>query len=177
MKNRKILEFLHCALFCHFRSLGIVISAIGLSVVVIAFIADVVSLYRAEKALGRHEIFLPFGLILLYASIAVMAPKGFFLTPTICALRRFLPGTIYLWFLQDTETWCGKRRNIIALQKNISWKRFTLVVGTVRKWLWSRFLRKNLNFFRQIIVFTRDVSKKLISRKYLVKMISSFFIS
>ena len=74
------------------RSLGIVISAIGLSVVVIAFMADVVSLYRAEKALGRHEIFLPLGLVLLYASIAVMAPKGFFLTPTICALRRTLPG-------------------------------------------------------------------------------------
>ena len=76
------------------RSLGIVISAIGLSVVVIAFLADIVSLYRAEKALGRHahEVFLPLGLVLLYASIAVMAPKGFYLTPSLCALRRTLPG-------------------------------------------------------------------------------------
>ena len=114
MSHRKIHKFSHCA-FCHFRSLGIVISAIGLSVVVIAFIADVVSLYRAEKALGRHEIFLPFGLILLYASIAVMAPKGFFLTPTICALRRFLPGTIYLWFFtRDGSTvWKNEKFTLI----------------------------------------------------------------
>ena len=53
------------------RTLAIVVSALGLSVVIIAFIVDVASQWKAEKSEMKarlHEIFLPLGLILLCAS-------------------------------------------------------------------------------------------------------------
>ena len=78
------------------RTLAIVVSALGLSVVIIAFIVDVASQWKAEKSEMKarlHEIFLPLGLILLYASIALLAPpSNAVLTPTLCGLRRTLPG-------------------------------------------------------------------------------------
>ena len=75
------------------RTLAIVVSALGLSVVLIAFIVDVASQWKAEKSMNRHEFFLPFGLLLLYASIALLAPpNNAVLTPTFCGLRRTLPG-------------------------------------------------------------------------------------
>lgn len=52
-----------------------IISALGLAIVIITFLAEIVTMHRAEKAHKRHEFFLPLGLILLYASIAVMAPN------------------------------------------------------------------------------------------------------
>lgn len=68
------------------------ISALGLCIVVIAFIADLAALWKAQRSLGLHEVFLPFGLILLYSSIAILAPpSNNVLTPTICGLRRTLP--------------------------------------------------------------------------------------
>ena len=70
-----------------------IISALGLAIVIITFLAELVTLYKAEKSPIMHEIFLPFGLVLLYASIAVLAPdSNNILNASICGLRRLLPG-------------------------------------------------------------------------------------
>ena len=70
-----------------------IISALGLAIVIITFLAELVTLYKAEKPPIMHEIFLPFGLVLLYASIAVLAPdSNNILNASICGLRRLLPG-------------------------------------------------------------------------------------
>ena len=75
------------------RILAMIISALGLAIVIITFLAELVTLYKAEKPPSKHEVFLPFGLILLYASIAVMAPNSNnVLDSTICGFRRLLPG-------------------------------------------------------------------------------------
>ena len=75
------------------RILAMIISALGLAIVIITFLAELVTLYKAEKPPAKHEVFLPFGLILLYASIAVMAPNSNnVLDSTICGFRRLLPG-------------------------------------------------------------------------------------
>lgn len=73
------------------RIMAIIISAIGLAIVIVTFLAELISLHKAEKAPKSHEFFLPLGLLLLYASIAVMAPNAI-LTSSLCALRRILPG-------------------------------------------------------------------------------------
>ena len=49
------------------RILAMIISALGLAIVIVTFLAEVVTLYRAEKLPGMHEFFLPFGLLLLYS--------------------------------------------------------------------------------------------------------------
>ncbi len=73
------------------RILAIIISALGLAVVLVTLLAEAVTLRRAQKRPKKHEMFLPIGLILLYASIAVIA-SNHLLNVHICAARRIMPG-------------------------------------------------------------------------------------